>query len=142
MLLVDASVLLYAVNSDSEHHDAARGWLDRALVGTEGVGFAWTVLLAFLRLATHPSVFRRPLTAAEAFDSVDAWTAQPAAMLVDPTVRHAGILRGLVAQAGSGGNLVNDAHLAALTTEHAATLVTFDRDFGRFTGVRSMVPSV
>ena len=55
-------------------------------------------------------------------------------MVLDPTARHADVLAGLLAETGSGGNLVNDAHLAALAVEHDATLVTFDADFGRFPG--------
>ncbi len=136
MRLVDANVLLYAVNTASAHHDSSRTWLDEAVGGREPVGFAWTVLLAFLRLSTHPSVFARPLTPDEATGIVRAWLAQPAAVIVEPTARHADVLAGLLAEAGTAGNLVNDAHLAALAIEHAATVTTFDADFGRFPGVR------
>jgi uncharacterized protein len=38
--------------------------------------------------------------------------------------------------AGTAGNLTTDAHLAALAIEHDAELVTFDRDFERFAGLR------
>jgi toxin-antitoxin system PIN domain toxin len=134
--LVDANVLIYAVNAASAHHEPSRAWLDEAVGGREPVGFAWTVLLAFLRLSTHPSVFARPLTPDEATGIVRAWLAQPAAVIVEPTARHADVLAGLLAEAGTAGNLVNDAHLAALAIEHAATVTTFDADFGRFPGVR------
>lgn len=140
MQLVDANVLLYAVNADVPQHEPARGWLDGALGGAEPVGFAWVVLLAFLRLATHSGVFPRPLTLEDAADVVELWLEQPAAVAVHPTARHLGLLRGLLAESGAAANLVNDAHLAALALEHGAEIVSFDRDFGRFAGVRLRVP--
>jgi toxin-antitoxin system PIN domain toxin len=138
--IVDANVLLYAVNTAAPRHAQARSWLDGALAGREPVGFAWTVLLAFLRLTTHPAVFPRPLTVGEATEIVRAWLAQPAAIVVDPTPRHADLLAGLLAEAGTAANLVGDAHLAALALEHDAVLVSFDADFGRFAGLRRETP--
>lgn len=141
MVLVDANVLLYAVNSASAHHEQARGWLDRALAGPETVGFAWIVLLAFLRIATNPAAVPNPLTAADATDQVERWLAAPGAVTVEPTTRHLPLLAGFLREAGSAGNLTTDAHLAALALEHGGDLVTFDRDFARFTGVRHRLPS-
>jgi hypothetical protein len=138
--IVDANVLLYAVNTAAPRHAQARSWLDGALAGREPVGFAWTVLLAFLRLTTHPAVFPRPLTVGEATEIVRAWLAQPAAIVVDPPPRHADLLAGLLAEAGTAANLVGDAHLAALALEHDAVLVSFDADFGRFAGLRRETP--
>jgi len=138
--IIDANVLLYAVNTAAPRHAQARSWLDGALTGREPVGFAWTVLLAFLRLTTHPAVFPRPLAVGEATEVVRAWLAQPAAIVVDPTPRHADLLAGLLAEAGTAANLVGDAHLAALALEHDAVLVSFDADFGRFAGLRRETP--
>lgn len=140
MRLVDANVLLYAVNETSAYHVRARSWLDGALGGREPVAFSWTVLLAFLRLATHPAVFPHPLTAQEATAVVRAWLTQPTALVVEPTSRHVDLIAGLLAEAGTAANLVNDAHLAALALEHDAVLVSFDADFGRFAGLRREVP--
>ena len=81
MKLVDANVLLYAVNSDAPHHEASRAWLDRSLSGDATVAFSWLALLAFVRLSTKPGLFPAPLTTDEAFDRVDAWLAAPAAGL-------------------------------------------------------------
>jgi toxin-antitoxin system PIN domain toxin len=138
--IVDANVLLYAVNTAAPRHAEARAWLDAALAGREPVGFAWTVLLAFLRLTTHPAVFPRPLAVGEATEIVRAWLAQPAAIVVEPTPRHADVLAGLLAETGTGANLVGDAHLAVLALEHDAVLVSFDADFGRFAGLRRETP--
>jgi len=134
--LIDANVLLYAINEASPQHLRARAWLDAALSGQEPVGFTWTVLLAFLRLATHPAIFPRPLTATDAARTVEDWLAQPPAVVLDPTARHLDVLAGLLAETGTAGNLVSDAHLAALAVEHHAIVISFDADFGRFAGVR------
>jgi uncharacterized protein len=138
--LVDANVLLYAVNEDSQHHQAARSWLDHALRGATTVAWSWPVLLAFLRIATRPGIFPRPLPVPTALDIVRGWLAAPSSVVVDPTPHHLEILGTQLAESGSGGNLVSDAHLAALAIEHRATVVTFDRDFERF-GVRTHRPA-
>ncbi len=135
MLLLDANVLLHAVNERAREHDVARTWLGAALGGAEAVAFAWTVVLAFLRVSTHPAVFPRPLTATEASQTAETWLSAPAAVAIEPTRRHLPLLRGLLEHAGTAGNLVGDAHLAALALEHGATVVSFDRDFARFEGI-------
>lgn len=141
MKLVDANVLLYAVNEDAEHHEAARRWLDDALSGGDTVAFAWVALLAFIRLATKEGLFPRPLTADDAMDRVEAWLGTPPAVVVDATVDHPRIIRDLLAEVGVGGNLVNDAHLAALAIEHHCDIVSFDNDFSRFRGVSWAPPA-
>ncbi len=140
MELVDANVLLYAVNADARHHDRSRRWLDGALSGGSTVGFAWVVLLAFLRLSTKAEVFPRPLTPDEAMDVVDAWLSAPPAVVIEPTRDHPRVLRRLLGELGAGANLTNDAHLAALSIEHRCAVVSFDSDFGRFAGVDWRTP--
>lgn len=140
MRLVDANVLLYASDSGSPLHAPARSWFEDALGGVETVALAWTAILAFLRVATSRTVFAQPLTLDEAADQVEDWLAQPTVVVLEPTPRHLGLVRGLLAHTGTAGNLVNDAHLAALALEHGAEVVSFDRDFQRFPGVRLFVP--
>jgi hypothetical protein len=140
MVIVDANVLLYAVDTESAHHVRAREWLDSALSGAESVALAWIALLAFVRLATSASVFAHPLDAGDALDQVERWLGAPAAVTVTPTPRHPAILRGLLTDTGTAGNLTTDAHLAALAVEHAADIVSYDRDFDRFPGVRHRLP--
>lgn len=110
------------------------------LSGTETVGLPWVVLLAFVRLSTRATVFAAPLTAAEALDIVDGWLDQPCVTVVHPGRRHPAVLRELLAEVGTAGNLVTDAHLAALAVEHGAELCSCDADFSRFPGVRWLDP--
>jgi toxin-antitoxin system PIN domain toxin len=138
--LVDANVLLYAVNSDARHHEASRRWLDGALSGSDTVGFAWIALLAFVRLATKVDLFPSPLDVDAAMQRVDAWLGAAPAVVIEPTVDHARVLRSLLEPIGAGGNLVNDAHLAALAIEHRCGIVSYDRDFARFPGVTVHTP--
>ncbi|WP_343599748.1 type II toxin-antitoxin system VapC family toxin [Mycobacterium sp.] len=140
MKIVDANVLLYAVNTAAEHHAASRRWLDGALSGGDIVGLSWVALLAFIRLSTKHGLFPSPLRPAEAMAQVTDWCNAPGAVVVSPTPRHADALSGLLATVGTGGNLVNDAHLAALAVEHRAGIVTYDHDFGRFDGIRWATP--
>ena len=140
MKIVDANVLLYAVNSASEHHNASRRWLNSALSGADTLGLSWVPLLAFVRLVTKVGLFPSPLAPAQAMEVVLSWLGAPGAVLVGPTPRHADVLSGLLTGVGTGGNLVNDGHLAALAIEHRATIVSYDSDFGRFDGVAWQTP--
>jgi uncharacterized protein len=138
--LPDLNLLLYAIDAEADAHERAAGWLEEVLSGTEEVGFAWTVLLGFMRISTNPRIYEEPLTVAEASDVIDGWLAQPVATLVEPSSRHAAVLRELLEPLGTGGNLVSDAHLAALAIEHGAELYSRDNDFARFDGVRWIDP--
>ena len=140
MVIVDANVLLYAVDSTARQHESALGWLDASLAGAEAVGLAWVVLLAFIRISTNRSYFPSPLTADQATSQARSWLDAPAAVVAHPSARHHEVLAGLLREAGTGGNLATDAHLAALAVEHRAAIVSYDRDFGRFPGIRQRLP--
>ena len=140
MKIVDANVLLYAAAEDTRHHESARRWLDEALNGNETIGIPWISLLAFVRIATK-SIFEHPLSSDAALDYVDLWLAQPPVVTPEPTSRHALLLRQLLDEVGTGGNLSADAHLAALALEHGADVCSFDNDFRRFVGVNWYRPA-
>jgi hypothetical protein len=136
----DLNLLIYAVDRQSAQHEGAIAWWDDVLSGSETVGLAWSVLLGFVRLTTNPLVVRTPLSAEEALDYVDRWLGVRVTTVIEPTARHAAVLRDLLARSGTGGNLVTDAHLAALAIEHGADLCSADRDFGRFAGLSWVNP--
>ncbi len=140
MKLVDVNLLLYAVDESSPNHERARGWLEASLSAAGTFAFAWSVLLAFVRIATNPRAFTAPLGVDTSFDVVDRWLARPQATIVQPTARHARVVRELLGPLGTAGNLVPDAHLAALAIEHGAELYSADADFSRFPRVRWVNP--
>jgi len=129
--LVDANVLLYAYHPRAAQHERCRAWVEAEFSSGAAVRIPWATILAFLRIATNPRVFERPLTIAEAEAAVSSWLVLPSVSPVDPGERYWDILR---------GPLVTDAALAALAIEHGATLCTTDRDFARFPGLRTLNP--
>ena len=135
MKLFDTNVLLHAVNVGAPQHARAASALRDAYVGGP-VGLPWQVLVGFMRITTRSGILPMPLTIEQALDVVHRWLEHPATHSPHPGPRHAAILGRLLVGAGRGGNLVPDAHLAALAIEHEGELLTFDRDFGQFAGLR------
>ena len=140
MILVDANLLIYAIDADSPHHRASRKWLEQTLSGTTSVGLPYIVVLAFLRLTTRSGIMRKPLPPDEALAYVDSWLKQPYVTIVGPGEKHWPILRNLLHSSGTAGNLTSDAHIAALALEHGATICSADNDFKRFIGVEHVNP--
>lgn len=131
-MIVDANVLLYAVDTGSHFHDQALSWLEGAMNGVERVGFPWVSLMAFQRIITHPRVSANPLTPADAWGYVTDWVDADQAWVPQPGQRHREILGRLLTSGDLRGNLVTDAHLAALAIEHGTAICSFDSDFARF----------
>ncbi len=135
MILVDANILIYAIDADSPHHGRAKLWLEDALSGAGWIGLPWIVVLAFLRITTRAGIMRRPLPTQDALAYVDSWFGQPNVRPVGPGESHWAILGNLLRASGTAGNLTTDAHLAALALEHGCTIASADNDFKRFAGV-------
>lgn len=142
MILVDASILIYAFDSDSPQHASARRWLDGRLNDTARVALPWPSLLAFLRIVTNPRVMQRPAGMEIARAQVRTWLASPAAWTPQPGERHGEILDAILATPGVHGTLVMDAHLAALAIEHGLQVHSTDSDFARFPGLRWINPLI
>lgn len=136
MILVDANLLLYAEDTLSEHHDAARRWWDERLSGSDAVCVCWPVLKAFIRIGTNPRLQQRPLTLNEACDRVQSWFGQPCVRLIQPTDQHWVLFQKTLREGDAVGNLVSDAHLAALAIEHNCVLHSTDSDFARFRSLK------
>lgn len=140
MKLIDLNVLLYVVNRDAEQHEPIRRWWEGALNGDETLGLPWSVLLGFLRLTTSRHVFGTPIPLDQAAGLVDDWLALDIVCVPVAKPDHWQTLRRLLSTSGVAGNLTADAHLAALAMSHDAVLVSCDRDFERFRGVRREDP--
>ncbi len=142
MIVVDANVLLYAYDSNSESHVCCHDWWTAALNGHEQVGLAWQTLLAFIRIASNPRVFEVPLSALRACEIVSTWLARPQVLILTPGERFWAILKMQITSAQIRGPLVTDAALAAISIEHGAALCTTDREFRRFDGLRLIDPGI
>ncbi len=131
-MIVDANVLLYARNESAQQHDMAKEWLERALNGDTRVGLPWWSLAAFVRIATNPRVFARPLSADEAARQVEDWLHAPRAWIAEPTSAFADIFLELLRRYRVTAGLTTDAQLAALAIEHGVPMISADADFARF----------
>lgn len=136
MIVPDVNLLLYAYSVASPHNDAARRWWSGLLDGAEQVGVPWVVAAGFIRLITRPNVLDPPATTDQAIDTVEEWFALPHVRPLNPGPEHLTLMRRALAAAGTGGNLVTDAHIAAFAMEHGAEVHSNDSDFRRFPGVR------
>jgi hypothetical protein len=135
-MLVDANLLLFAVDDTAPGHARAAAWLVEKLNGDRRVGLPWESLTAFVRIATNPRASDHPLKPADAWRFVEDWLAAPATWIPIPTETHADVLGGLVRKYRLAGNLIPDAHLAALAFEHGLEVCSADTDFARFTEIR------
>jgi toxin-antitoxin system PIN domain toxin len=141
MIIPDVNVLLYAHDTVSPDHRAARLWWEQVLSQKDPpIRLDWTVILGFLRISTNRRTVAKPFTATDATAIVRSWLAQPAVRVLVPGEHHAEILLRLLDEAGVAGNLTTDAHLAALAIEYRAEIATADTDFSRFRGLRWFNP--
>jgi uncharacterized protein len=134
--IVDLNIVLYAVNSEAQHHERVRHWWEAALNDEETIGLPWVVLLGFLRLATSARVFPRPMSSSAAAAKADVWLARDNVRLIREKDNHWEQLKALLHDSGTAGNLTTDAHLATLALTHDAVLVSCDSDFARFDRLR------
>ncbi|HEX5640847.1 MAG TPA: type II toxin-antitoxin system VapC family toxin [Thermoleophilia bacterium] len=140
MFLPDLNVLISAHRADSPMHPRCRDWLLAVYAGDESFGICPPVLIGLVRILTHPRVFRPPDTHDQAFAFVNSLMTHPNALLLNPGRDHLALFEGLCREADAHGDLVTDAYLAALALETGAVLVTADRDFARFPGLRRREP--
>ena len=140
MVLADVNVLAYAHREDSLHHAGCRKWLEACINSEESYGLCELVLSGFVRVVTHPKVFTRPSTLADALAFTEQLRTRPNCVPVAPGLRHWDIFRTLCVDADVKGNLIPDAYLAALAIESGCEWITTDRDFSRFKGLRGRHP--
>ena len=139
-MVVDANVLLYAVDETAPHHRAAAAWLSSALSGARRVGLPWQTIGAFVRIVTHPRAASHPLSASAAWRFVDDWLGADVVWIPPATERTAHVLGDLLRRHHVTGNLVSDAQLAALAIENGVAVVSADSDFARFSEVEWVNP--
>lgn len=138
---VDANVLLYASDQHSRRHARSRELLSRLATGPELFYVFWPVAMAYLRVATHPNIFERPLEPREARRNLEQIVERPHVRCPGEASRFWRVYRELVGDDPIRGNVVTDSHIAALMRQHdVLTIYTADRDFRRFPGITAHDP--
>jgi toxin-antitoxin system PIN domain toxin len=141
-MLLDANVLLYSVDQSLRHHALCADWIRDAFTGPRRIALPWQTIGAFLRIATHPRVFSRPLSSDDAWTIVERWLMAPNCWIPEASERTARILGKLINELDIRGNLITDAQLAALAIEHGVPVVSVDSDFARFSEVQWVNPLI
>lgn len=131
-MLVDANLLIYAVDAASPFHDRSREWLTAQLNSSSRVAIPWQSFAAFLRIVTHPRASKDPLSPGEAWSFVEDWLAVDAVWTPEPGNGYAKLVSELILRHNVSGNLVPDVMLAALAIEHGLPVCSADSDFARF----------
>lgn len=141
MILPDVNVLVAAFREDAVQHRVARTWLEDIVNGTTAIVVPGVVLSGFVRIVTHPRIFSPPADVETTLGFVDDLRSAARFLPGDPGPRHWRLFADLCRDGRATGNLVPDAYIAASAVEHDATVVTFDRGFARFPGVRWEEPT-
>jgi uncharacterized protein len=141
LIAVDTNILIYAVRQEPVFHPQALKLLTSLAEGTDPWCIAWPCVYEFLRVVTHPRIFAPPSTAEEAIESLETLRASPSLRMIGDGPAHTRYLLRAVRESGATGNLIHDAHIAALCLEHGVSeLYTMDRDFSRFSGLKVTRP--
>ena len=133
MILLDANLLVYAYIPSLKEHIAAARWLEKLLSsGEESVGITWQVATAFLRISTNNRIFDSPLDIDVAKQYLDDVLAHPMTIIVQPTESHWDVYSKILTELDLAGDIVMDAHLAAIASEYGASVASTDKHFRRF----------
>lgn len=136
MLVIDINVLIYAYREESPRYEEYHAWIERAVSSHQLFSIPSLVRSGFLRIVTNPRIYPQPTPMPEALEVLSNLLAQPNHLVAEPGDRHWPIFEELCRKAEVRGNLVPDAYLAALVIEKGAELITVDRDYARFPGLR------
>ena len=136
MIMPASNLLVYAYNEHDSLHSAASRWWNELIGGDEEIGIPWIVTIAFIRVSTNPRALPQPLTTQRAVEVVQEWFTHSHVSRLEAGESHLSVFTELLLESGTRGNLVNDAHIAALAIEHDAEVHSNDSDFSRFPGLR------
>jgi hypothetical protein len=141
LIALDTNILVYARREETNHHGAAVGLLRQLAEGPAPWAIPWPCVYEFLRVVTHPRVFDPPTDPDAAIEDLERLFESPTLHLLGEGPLHPAQMYEAVRGGRATGNLVHDAHIAALVREHGVREIwTTDRDFARFPGVRTRNP--
>jgi toxin-antitoxin system PIN domain toxin len=138
---LDVNILLYASDSSSAQHRTAAELLASVADGNEACYISWLTAMSYLRMATHPRLFAAPLSQQQAENNINDLMGRPHVHCIAEGDDFWDVYREVAGEIPVRGNLVPDAHLAALLRQHGIrTLYTHDRDFLKFPFLRIVDP--
>jgi toxin-antitoxin system PIN domain toxin len=139
VIFPDVNVLLYAYDTQSPFHESARDWL-KAAFDNEQVFLSWHTITGFLRIVTHSRALKHPTTISKAVSIVETWVDLDNVHIVSFEKRNWPLFAKMLVEGQANGDLVMDAHVAAMAVSCGASIATSDRDFTRFPSVRLIDP--
>lgn len=141
MIALDTNVLVYARRAESPHHSSAKALVASLAEGNAPWALPWTVVYEFVRVVTHPRVFDPPSALDAVIRDLESLLGSPSLTMLGEGPGHVRHMAEQLREGAASGNLAHDAHIAALVVEHGVSeLLTADRDFSRFPGVRARNP--
>jgi toxin-antitoxin system PIN domain toxin len=140
LILPDVNVLILAHRDDQEDHEHVWSWLKREVNSERPFAIADVAVAGFIRIVTNPRIYSDPSSITDALGFVGGMMERPNCVPVSAGTRHWPIFQRVIVEANARGNLVPDAHLAAIAIEHGATIATRDRGFSRFPGLSWLDP--
>ncbi len=141
MIAVDTNVLVYASRTETEFHEPAARLITQLAESERPWAIPWPCVYEYLRIVTHPRLFKPASTQAEAISGLRLLSGSPSLAFIGPGSTHFGSLVGLAEHSGAKGNLFFDLQIAAICREHGITeILTVDRDFSRFSGIKVRRP--
>lgn len=140
MILPDANLILYAFIKDFPQHSKSKAWLEKTINSEEKIGLSWQVITAFIRIGTNPKIFKTPMTIKQVENKIGLLQSHSNVSIIAPTEKHWQIFLKLLKDTKAAGDLVMDAHLAALAIEHNARIASTDDDFKNFPNLEFFNP--
>jgi len=133
MVILDNNILLYATMPRFGQHARVKHWLEDALsTGPDVIGITWQVVTGFVRVGTNRRIFDRPLDLTFAKQFLTELFGHPMVATITPAAKHWEVYSKLLEDMNLTGDIVMDAHIAAIAIENNASVASTDKDFRRF----------
>ncbi len=142
MIALDTNVLVYSHRRESEHHEAALGLVKACAEGRANWAIPWPCIYEFYSVVTHPKIWKEAAsTPDQARNQINAWMMSPTLKLLSETAQFFSILESHMHIGRVRGPVIHDARIAAICSAHGVEeLLSRDRDFGLFPGLRTRDP--
>jgi uncharacterized protein len=140
---IDTNILLYASDQESVYHDKAKRFMEGRGDDPDLLCLTWGTLMGYQRIATHPSIFRNPMSPQESWDNVERLLDLPRCRVIGEQEGFAEDFAELTRILVVKGNLVPDAHLATILRQHGVSKIyTVDTDFRKFDFLQVINPLI